>query len=160
GHGHGTLVAGIAAAATGNGRGVAGVAPDARLVIAKAVDENGRGSVDDIAAGIRWSVDHGAKVVNLSLGDPNFLFTSLAGSPLRPGIEYAWSHGAVPVLASGNENVGLLELGSSNYGNVDALVVGATDRSGAVAAYSSAIGNAKWGLVAPGGSGNGPGEDV
>lgn len=160
GHGHGTLVAGIAAAATGNGRGVAGVAPDARLVVAKAVDENGRGSVEDINAGIRWVVDHGAKVVNLSLGDPNFLFVSLLGTPLRPGIEYAWNKGAVPVLASGNENVGLLDLGSSNYGGLNAVVVGATDRSGRVAGYSSSIGNAKWGVVAPGGSGGGPGEDI
>src|SRR5262245_48129017 len=42
GHGHGTVVAGIAAAVTGNGRGVAGVAPDARLIVAKAVDDRGR----------------------------------------------------------------------------------------------------------------------
>jgi subtilisin family serine protease len=116
--------------------------------------------VDDINAGIRWVVDHGARVVNLSLGDPNFLLTSVLGTPLGPGIEYAWSHGAVPVLAAGNENVGVLGLGSSNYGGLDALVVGATDRSGAVAGYSSPIGNAKWGLVAPGGSGGGPGEDI
>src|SRR5205085_6600991 len=91
----------------------------------------------------------------LSLGDPNFLLVSVLGTPLRPGIEYAWSRGAVPVLASGNENVGLLDLGSSNYGGLNALVVGATDKSGAVAGYSSAIGNAKWGLVAPGGAGSG-----
>src|SRR5262249_15834685 len=43
GHGHGTIVAGIAAANTNNGRGIAGVAPDAHLVIAKAVDDEGRG---------------------------------------------------------------------------------------------------------------------
>jgi subtilisin family serine protease len=160
GHGHGTLVAGIAAATTGNGRGVAGVAPDARLVVAKAVDDQGTGSVEDINNAIRWAVDRGAKVVNLSIGDPNFLLVSLLGTPLRPGIEYAWSRGAVPVLASGNENVGLLDLGSSNYGPLNALVIGATDKSGAAAGYSSPIGNAKWGLAAPGGSGAGPGEDI
>ena len=160
GHGHGTLVAGIAAATTGNRRGVAGVAPDARLVVAKAVDDEGRGSVEDINNAVRWAVDRGARVVNLSLGDPNFLVVSLLGTPLRPGIEYAWSRGAVAVLASGNENLGLLDLGSANYGTLDALIVGATDRSGAVASYSSPIGNAKWGVVAPGGSGGGPGQDV
>src|SRR5207237_651410 len=57
GHGHGTIVAGIAAAVTGNGRGIAGVAPDARLVIAKAVDNNGNGDVADINNGIKWVVD-------------------------------------------------------------------------------------------------------
>jgi len=160
GHGHGTLLAGIAAAATNNGRGVAGVAPDAKLVVAKAIDDQGRGDAVDIVNAIRWVVDRGARVVNLSLGDPNFLVTSLLGTPLRPGIEYAWSKGAIPVLASGNENAGVLELGSSNYGSLDAVIVGATDKGGGIASYSSPIGNAKWGLVAPGGSGGGPGADV
>jgi serine protease len=161
-NGHGTEVAGIAAAATGNGRGVAAVAPDAKLLVAKALDSGGAGRVDDINAGIRWVVDHGAKVVNLSLGDPDFLLTSRVGSPLRPGIEYAWAHGAVPVLASGNYRVGVVDAGSSNYGDLDALVVGATDRFDRVPAYSSAIGNAKWGLAAPGGAGapGGPDENV
>jgi len=154
-HGHGTIVSGIAAALTGNGRGVAGVAPDARLVVAKALNDKGEGRVDDINNGIRWVVDHGAKVVNLSLGDPNVLVASVLGSPLRSGIEYAWSKGAVPVLASGNYATGAGDLGTENYGNLDALVVGATDRAGAVPAYSSAPGNAKWGLVAPGGAGSG-----
>ncbi|MFP5319939.1 MAG: S8 family serine peptidase [Acidimicrobiia bacterium] len=159
-HGHGTMVSGIAAAATGNGRGVAGVAPDARLVVAKAIDDDGKGEVADINAAIRWVVDRGARVVNLSLGDPNFLVVSLLGTPLRPGIEYAWSRNAVPVLASGNENLGVGGLGSSNYGSLNAVVVGATDKSGGVASYSSGIGNAKWGLVAPGGSAGGAGNDI
>ena len=154
-NGHGTLVSGIAAAATGNGRGVAGVAPDANLVVARVLAGNGEGRIEDINAGIRWVVDRGAKVVNLSLGDPQFLVTSLLGTPLRTGIEYAWSRGAVPVLASGNYNTGIAELGSQNYGSLNAIVVGATDRAGAVASYSSAIGNAKWGAVAPGGAGAG-----
>ncbi len=159
-HGHGTLVAGIAAAATGNGRGIAGVAPDARLVVARAVDDEGNGSAADINNAIRWVVDKGARVVNLSLGDPNFLVVSVLGTPLRPAIDYAWSRGAVTVLASGNENLGVLDIGSSNYGAVDALIVGATTRSGATASYSSPIGNAKWGLAAPGGSGGGAGQDI
>jgi subtilisin family serine protease len=59
------------------------------------------------------------------------------------------------VLASGNYATGVGDLGTENYGNLDAVVVGATDRSGNVPSYSSAPGNAKWGLVAPGGSGTG-----
>ena len=154
-HGHGTIVSGIAAAATGNGRGVAGVAPDARLVVAKVLNSSGEGRVEDINNGIRWVVDNGARVVNLSLGDPNFLVSSVLGTPLRSAVEYAWSKGAVPVLASGNYATGVGDLGTENYGNINALVVGATDRNGNVPSYSSAIGNAKWGLVAPGGSGGG-----
>jgi subtilisin family serine protease len=153
-HGHGTIVSGIAAAVTSNGKGVAGVAPDARLVVAKVLNTGGEGRVEDINNGIRWAVDNGARVVNLSLGDPNFRVSAMLGTPLRSGIEYAWSKGAVPVLASGNF-AGTGDAGTENYGNVNALVVGATDRARNVPSYSSAVGNAKWGLVAPGGAGTG-----
>ncbi len=158
-NGHGTEVSGIAAAATGNRKGIAAAAPDARLVVAKSLESGGSGRVDDINAGIRWVVDHGARVVNLSLGDEDFGLTSQVGTPLRPGIEYAWSRGAVAVLASGNYREGTAVAGSPNYGDVDALVVGATTRSDDVASYSASIGNAKWGLVAPGGIGQEGGPD-
>jgi len=154
-HGHGTMVSGIAAANTGNSKGVASVAPGARLVVAKVLNSSGEGRVEDINNGIRWVVDNGARVVNLSLGDPNFLVSSVLGTPLRNGIEYAWSKGAVPVLASGNYATGVGDLGTGNYGTVNTLVVGATDRAGNVPSYSSPMGNAKWGLVAPGGAGSG-----
>jgi len=127
--GHGTHVAGIVAANRDNGVGIAGVAPDAELVVVKALNAAGSGTVADINAGIKWVVDHGARVVNLSLGDPNFIVTSLLGTDMREGIEYAWSKGAVPVVASGNSNLLGLGLGSSNYGSLNALVVGATGRA-------------------------------
>ncbi|HEY3239374.1 MAG TPA: S8 family serine peptidase, partial [Acidimicrobiia bacterium] len=132
--GHGTHVSGIAAARRDNNVGVAGVAPDAELVVAKALNSAGAGNEEDIVAGIKWVVDNGAKVVNLSLGDPNFIFTSLLGTSMKEGIDYAWAHGAVAVLAAGNTN--LLGLGSSNYGDLNALVVGATGPSDEVASYS------------------------
>jgi thermitase len=157
--GHGTHVAGIIAAGRDNGLGGSGVAPDAQLVVAKALSAEGAGSIDDITAGIKWVVDHGARVVNLSLGDPNFLFTSLLGTDMRGGIEYAWAHGAVPVVASGNTN--LLGLGSSNYGDLDAIIVGATGPNDQVTSYSSPVGNAKWAVLAPGGAHDGnPADDV
>ncbi len=152
-HGHGTHVAGIAAAFKDNGKGIAGVAPDASLVVAKVLDGNGAGSLDDVTAGIKWAVDNGAKVVNLSLGDPLFFVTSLFGSGLEEGVEYAWANGAVPVLASGNTN--LLGLGSSDYGSLNAIVVGATGPDDQVTDYSSPLGNAKWSIVAPGGANSG-----
>jgi subtilisin family serine protease len=153
--GHGTHVAGIIAANKDNGIGIAGVAPDAQLVVAKALNAAGSGTEEDINAGIKWVVDHGAKVVNLSLGDPNFVFTSLLGTSMREGIEYAWSHGAVPVVAAGNSDLMGLGLGSSNYGDLDALIVGATGPDDKVSSYSSPIGSAKWGILAPGGAGDG-----
>lgn len=158
--GHGTHVAGIAAAIGDNGVGVAGVAPDAELVVAKVLGGDGSGTVDDINAGIRWVVDHGAQVVNLSLGDPNFAITTLFGTSMAEGIDYAWEHGAVPVLASGNTNpFGLGVLGSSNYGGLNAVVVGATGPDDEIGSYSSPLGSAKWAIMAPGGLGGGGGPD-
>ena len=150
GEGHGTHVSGIASAAN-NGIGITGVAPQAQLVVAKALDDSGSGSVDDVNAGIHWVVDHGAKVVNLSLGGNDAILTGLLGGDgsLSDGVEYAWSHGSIAVLAAGNTN--FFGLGSSNYGSAHALVVGATGPDGEVAGYSSSLGNAQWGLVAPGG---------
>lgn len=129
------------------------MAPSAQLVVAKVLDAGGAGSIDDVNAGIKWVVDHGARVVNLSLGD-NFLITSLLGTSLRGGLEYAWLNGAVPVLASGNTNL-LGLLGSSNYGAIDAIVVGATGPDDQVTDYSSPLGDAKWSILAPGGAGGG-----
>ena len=157
--GHGTAVAGIAAATADNGVGIAGLAPDAHLVVAKALGDDGSGDTEDINKAIEWVVDHGARVVNLSLGDADLVLVSRLGTPLRPGIEYAWSRGAIPVLAAGNYD-DVSGTGSANYGDLDAVVVGATDNRGAVAGYSTSLGNAKWGVVAPGGSGDGPGADV
>ena len=154
-NGHGTHVAGIAAAVKDNGKGVAGVAPGARLVVAKALDASGSGTTEDINAGIHWVVDHGAQVVSLSLGG-DFLIDSVFGTSLAEGIEYAWSRGAVPVLAAGNTNLlGLGLLGGSQYGTLPAIVVGATGPTDVVASYSSPLGNARWAVVAPGGAGGG-----
>lgn len=150
--GHGTHVAGIAAAVKGNGKGIAGVAPDALVLVAKALDADGSGTTEDINAGIRWVVDNGARVVSLSLGG-NFVVSSVLGSSLGEGIQYAWSRGAVPVLASGNTNLLGLGIGSSQYGRLPVIVVGATGRDGQVASYSSPTGNAQWSILAPGGSG-------
>ena len=146
--GHGSHVSGIIASIRGNGKGVAGVAPDAKLVVAKALDSGGSGSVDDINAGIAWVVDHGAKVVNLSLGG-DVVVTSLLGTGLTAGVEYAWSHGAIPVLAAGNDS--LFGLGSANYGDTHAMVVGAVGKTDRLSSYSSPTGNARWAALAPGG---------
>ena len=159
--GHGTHVGGIVAANKDNGIGIAGVAPSAELVVAKALNAAGAGTEEDINAAIKWVVDNGARVVNLSLGDPNFVFTSLMGTSMREGIEYAWSKGAIPVVAAGNSNLLGLGIGSSNYGDLNALVVGATGPNDEVSSYSSPIGSAKWGILAPGGAGDGnPDHDI
>jgi subtilisin family serine protease len=150
--GHGTHVAGIAAAIKDNGVGIAGVAPDAQLVVAK-VFKGATADSTDVMAGIKWVVDHGAKVVNLSLGGAVFVVAATFGSELAQGVEYAWAHGAIPVVASGNDDLFGAGIGSSEYGEMNALVVGATGHDDKVAGYSSPTGNAKWALMAPGGTG-------
>jgi serine protease len=151
-YGHGTHVAGIAAAIKDNGVGIAGVAPDAELVVAK-VFKGATAESTDVVAGIKWAVEHGAKVVNLSLGGALFVAAAAFGSELKEGVEYAWNRGAIPVVASGNDDLFGAGVGSSEYGDMDALVVGATGHDDKVAGYSSPTGNAKWALMAPGGTG-------
>ena len=152
--GHGTHVAGIAAAATDNGKGVASVAPDARLVVVKALASTGSGALNDVNAGIKWAVDHGARVINLSLEADASQVTVLPGQSLTEGIDYAWARGAIAVIAAGNSTPSLF--GPLGYAGLNAVVVGATGPSGAVAWYSSSLAGAKWGLVAPGGDSRGP----
>ena len=133
---HGTHVAGIAAAATGNGIGVAGTAPDAKLLAVKVLGEEG-GSFEEIAAGIRWSADHGADVINLSLGAlPGVQALEITGviSDASEAIAYARSKGAVVVIAAGNEFASLCASPSFNDG---ALCVTSTDRNELRSSFSN-----------------------
>jgi thermitase len=95
-YGHGTHVAGIAAACSNNHTGVAGVAWGARLMPVKVLNSNGSGDYATLAAGIAYAVDHGAKIINLSLGGPNNSAT------LANAVEYAYSHNRLVVAAAGN----------------------------------------------------------
>ena len=153
--GHGTHVSGIIAADTNNGIGVAGVAPDAHLLVVKALGDKGSGALNDVNAGIKWVVNHGAKVVNLSVEADNASLTILPGQSLAEGVEYAYQHGAIAVVAAGNSTPSLFG-GGASYAKVDALVVGATGPNDEVAFYSSPLGAAKWGVVAPGGDAKDP----
>jgi thermitase len=94
--GHGTHVAGIAAARMGNRRGVAGGCPDCELLVAKVFDGPGTGTVARIAEGIIWGADHGADVINLSVTHPSFSTID------KNAIDYAEDEGTVVVAAAGN----------------------------------------------------------
>jgi thermitase len=95
-YGHGTHVAGIAAASTNNGIGVAGLGYTVTIMNVKVLDDTGYGAYSWIASGIIWAVDNGAKIINMSLGG------SFASSTLEAAINYAWSKGVVVVAAAGN----------------------------------------------------------
>jgi len=96
--GHGTHCAGIAAASTNNGKGVAGVCANCSVMPLRVLGPDG-GLASDVAKGIIWAADHGAQVISMSLGG---FFPS---STQEDAIEYAWSKGAILVAASGNSGV-------------------------------------------------------
>ena len=96
-YGHGTHVAGIIAANINNGVGIAGVAPESRLLNVKVADDKGRCSASVVAQAVIWAVDNGASVINISLElrEPS--------SELENAVNYAWNKGAVIVAAAGND---------------------------------------------------------
>ena len=126
--GHGTLVAGVAAATTNNGIGIAGAAWDMSVLPVKVLDARGAGDDLQVAAGIVWAVDNGAKVVNLSLGGPG------QGQTLCDAVSYATSHGVVVVASAGNTPTDTPNYPAACPG---AVSVAATDTNGDFAYFSS-----------------------
>jgi thermitase len=127
-YGHGTHIAGIIAASAGSGKGMAGLAPDCRLMNVKVADDQGRFDSEVAARGVRWAVDNGAGVINMSL-------VSTEPSPsLEAAINYAWNKGAVVVAAAGNL-VGTKIVYPAYYSNC--IAVAATDNNDHVASWSS-----------------------
>jgi subtilisin family serine protease len=96
--GHGTHVAGIIAATVNNGEGVAGLSWRGRIMPVKVLDSTGSGTTYSVAEGIIWATDHGADVINMSLG--NYASAEF----LHDAIRYAYDRGVVLVAASGNDN--------------------------------------------------------
>jgi serine protease len=140
-HGHGTHVAGTIAQSTNNGIGVAGVAFHAKIMPIKVLSARGSGSVSGIAEGIRFAADHGAKVINMSLGGP------MASSVLAKAVKYAHDKGVVVVCAAGNDGKGKVSYPAA-YPH--AIAVAATQFDESTTFYSN------WGkeidIAAPGGN--------
>lgn len=142
GYGHGTHVAGIIAANTGNGIDVAGCAPGVTLLPVRVLDGKGGGDTFDLARGIRYAADQGAEVINLSLG------TSTDTQVLKDAITYAAARGCVIVAASGN-NGKLGKLGLDYPAAYPSVVsVGASDATNSRADFSQY--GAELDLMAPG----------
>src|SRR3954454_9723954 len=104
-NGHGTHTAGIAAAVTNNGVGVAGTAPDAKVMPLRALDADGSGEDAWIIAAIKHAADNGAKVINMSLGGQVILGeVPQLNEELEAAVQYAWDKGVVVVASAGNES--------------------------------------------------------
>jgi serine protease len=137
---HGTHVTGTIAQTTNNSYGVAGIAYACQIMPVKVLDSSGSGSYSDIASGIYWAVDHGAKVCNMSFGGS---FTSLA---LLQAVSYAQSKDVLLVASAGNSGGGsVLYPARAPW----CIAVGATRFDGQRASYSSY--GRDLDLVAPGG---------
>jgi subtilisin family serine protease len=132
---HGTEMAGIIAAKTDNGIGIAGVAPDAKILVVR-VGRNNSFADPDIAAGIRFAADKGADVINLSLS----LVQADSNSQIPAALDYAAAHNVAIAISAGN-------FGNENapsYTNVQleditnhVLLVGALDSKSSIAKYSA-----------------------
>ena len=101
--GHGTFVAGMIAESTNNRLGLTGLAYGASIMPVRVLDADGNGDAATIARGIRYAVNHGAQVINLSL---EFDITGRPASQIPDiisAIHYAHRHGVVVVAAAGND---------------------------------------------------------
>ena len=127
-YGHGTHVAGIAAALGNNGLGIAGVSWGARIMPVKVLDSSGGGSVSGLAAGIVWAADHGAQIINMSLGTLSY------SQVLQDAVTYADGNGILMTAASGNTNSNVV-LYPARFPQV--MAVAATDASNQRASFSN-----------------------
>jgi subtilisin family serine protease len=149
--GHGTFVASLAAGSVTNHEGVAGFGGDAKLLVIKASRPDGTLTDLDEANAIIYAVDHGARVINLSIGGPDTSATE------RRAIDFAAAHGVLLVAAVGNEfaegnpveyPAALLQPVGSNGRDGVGLAVAASTTSGDRAAFSNTGSHVS--LAAPG----------
>lgn len=127
--GHGTHCAGTIAARQ-NSTGVIGVAPKSKLLIGKVLGDDGTGSAQSVAAGVRWAVDQGADIISMSLGSP------VASSEIYEAIKVAEQAGKFVIAAAGNEGPSLDTVGyPGRY--PETIAVGAIDRRKQITRFSS-----------------------
>jgi subtilisin family serine protease len=137
--GHGTAVTGAIVAAGDNGIGTAGMAFGCRVLPVKVMNATGYAYYSTIAEGIRYAVDHGVRVINISIAGESTSWT------LQEAVDYAWGSNVVVVCAAGN-NGNSVPLYPAACNHV--LTVSATDRNDTLATFSS-FGN-HIALAAPG----------
>ena len=127
-YGHGTHVAGIAAAWSNNGLGVAGVSWGARILPLKVLNSTGGGNFSGVAAALIWATDHGAQVANMSLGGTAY------SQVMQDAVSYAAANGVLMVGASGNAGTNFV-LYPAHFAEV--MAVAATAMGNQYASFSN-----------------------
>jgi subtilisin family serine protease len=131
-HGHGTHVSGTIAAQDNNAQGIVGVAPDARIMAIKGLDEFGAGNTFDLAQGIVYAASNGARVINNSWG-------CLGSCPSNPvaeeAVRLAHDAGSVVVFAAGNSITDIAKVSPQNQPQV--IVVSASTPTDQLASFSN-----------------------
>src|SRR4029079_17721864 len=128
-NGHGTAMAGIIAARTDNGSGIAGIGfAGVKVMPVTVLNSDGLGQDSDIIAGVVWAVDHGADVINMSFSNPGY------SASLQAAIDYAWTHNVVVVAATGNEGASTATFPAGDRGVIG---VSNTDQHDALNASSN-----------------------
>ena len=126
-HAHGTHVAGTIAQSTNNKIGVTGIAYQACIMPVKVLSGQGGGTTADVAEGIRWAADHGAHVINMSLGGPS------PSGIIKDAVVYARQKGVTIIAAAGNDGTGRVGYPAAYDGVV---AVSATDINDKITFYS------------------------
>lgn len=148
-YGHGTQVASILGAQTNNGIALAGIAYNVRMLPVRVLDRFGNGDATAIARGVRFAVQRGVKVINLSLEFPPE-YTARDIPQLLAAFRYARRKGVLIVVAAGNSGIERIPYPGRSR---EVLAVGASTEHGCVADYSNT--GSALGLVAPGGGSDG-----
>lgn len=120
---HGTMCAGI----------IAGIAPGSMVMTVRAFDDNGKTDLFTLAKAIRWSVDNGARVINMSFG------TSIASPTLLDAIDYARNAGVVLVASAGNSNASAAHYPSGYAGVISTAATDLSDKKADFSNYGSTI---------------------
>jgi thermitase len=128
GHGHGTHCAGIAAALTNNGVGMAGIAPDSKIFAVRVLDDNGSGTYANVATGMIKAADMGAKVISMSLGGPS------SSKEIEDAVKYCQSKDVLVIAAMGNDG---RETQSYPAAIPGVLAVGSTDSADKRSSFSN-----------------------
>src|SRR6185436_1772010 len=128
-NGHGTWIAGIVAARSDNGEGIAGVGfAGVKVMPVTVLDADGLGQDADVVQGVVWAADNGANVILMAFSNPGF------SESLQEAIDYAWAHGVVLVAAAGNDGWSTPSFPAGDRGVIG---VAATDENDLPAVFSN-----------------------